>query len=420
MIEGFPLSRKQIESIVESQDKRLSVWTGAVRSGKTVASILAFIGALTVAPKSGLILIVGRTLQTIERNIIIPMQDPELMGAIASHVEHTRGSSTAVILGRTVHLIGAADARAEGKLRGMSASLAMVDEATLIPEEFWTQLLARLSVPGARCLATTNPGSPAHWLKKKFLDRKADLDLGSWHFNINDNPSLEAEYIKALKSEFTGLFYKRFILGEWVAAEGAVFAFWNEDEYVVPWESLPPMQRLFGVGIDYGTTHATSAIVLGVGIDGVLYFIDEWRYEASDKTTALNDAKLSEAIRDWLAGDLMPHPSNLKPEWVVVDPAAASLKVMLRDYGMDNVIDANNDVLYGIRTLSSLYMQGKLKVSDRCQGLIQEMPGYAWDKKATEKGEDKPLKVADDSIDPSRYIVVTTETNWRPYVDLAA
>lgn len=367
---------------------------------------------------------IGRTRDSVWRNMIAPLQNDALFGHLSNQVVGNYGAPTVKILGRVVHVMGASDAKAERVLRGMTVSGAMVDEVTTIPEEFFTQLLGRMSVKDAQLFGTTNPDGPAHWLKKKFLDRIGSPvnglnDWTRWHFTIDDNATLEPEYVASIKSEYSGLFYKRFIEGLWVAAEGAVFDFWDEDTYVVPWASLPPMQRLYGVGIDYGTTHATSAIILGLGVDGVLYFVDEWRYEALDKTVALNDAKLSAAIRDWLAGELMPHPSALKPEWVIVDPAAASLKVMLRDFGINNVIDADNEVLYGIRTMSSLFTQGLLKVSDRCQGLINEMPGYVWDPKATERGEDKPLKVADDSIDPARYVVTTTETNWRTSVKVS-
>ncbi|MEV5124292.1 hypothetical protein AB0K49_16105 [Streptomyces decoyicus] len=155
MLDALPLSRKQLRSVVQAS-ARINLWHGAVRSGKTIASLLAWLLAVAEAPPSGLILVVGRSLQTIERNVFEPLADPALFGPVAAQVRHTRGATTATVLGRTGHLIGAADARAEGRLRGLTASLAYVDEATLLPEGFWVQLLARLSVPGARLLATTN------------------------------------------------------------------------------------------------------------------------------------------------------------------------------------------------------------------------------------------------------------------------
>ncbi|MFD0496818.1 terminase large subunit domain-containing protein [Streptomyces rhizosphaericus] len=198
-----PLSTKQLDSIRQAT-ARINLWHGSVRSGKTIASLLAFLLAVRRAPTSGLILIAGRSLQTIERNIVEPLQDPALFGAAADEVRHTRGATTASILGRTVHLIGASDARAEGRLRGLTASLAYVDEVTLLPEAFFVQLLARLSVPGARLLGTTNPDSPRHWLKVGYLDRQHELDLASWHFKLADNPSLSPAYVASLAAEYVG------------------------------------------------------------------------------------------------------------------------------------------------------------------------------------------------------------------------
>src|SRR5690606_24239108 len=106
---------------------QIALWSGAVSSGKTISSLLAFLILLTRAPSHGLVVIVGRTLQTIERNLIDPLQSPELFGPLAGQVHHTAGSTTAVILGRTVHLVGASDARAESRIRGATVALAYVD-----------------------------------------------------------------------------------------------------------------------------------------------------------------------------------------------------------------------------------------------------------------------------------------------------
>lgn len=396
------LSDKQVDSIIECQQARVSLWEGAVRSGKTFASLIAFFDAVAKAPGSGLVIIAGRTLQTIERNILEPMMDRALFGALAASVTHTRGSSIARILGRDVHLIGAADARAEEKLRGLTACLAMLDEATLVPEAFWNQLLARLSVPGARLLATTNPGSPAHWLKTKFVDRAKEIGLASWRFTLDDNPSLTPEYIAALKAEQTGLFYRRNILGEWVAAEGAIFDMWDPDIHVTPWEDLPPIARYVGVGIDYGTTNATSAVLLGQDRTGAYWAVDEFRYDPALQARRLTDQQLATKLRTWLLGKHTPHDSEPLIPTLAVDPAAASFKVELTNMGLP-VVNADNDVTAGIRVVASMLGAGQLNVTDRCTGVINEAPGYSWDPKATEKGQDAPIKTADHSLDALRY-----------------
>ncbi|MFI5739180.1 PBSX family phage terminase large subunit [Streptomyces anulatus] len=410
----LPLSRKQLDFIGRST-ARINLAHGSVRSGKSIAVTLAFFIAVSQAPASGLILIVGRSLQTIERNVLEPMQDPELFGSLAQEVVHTRGATTAVILGRTVHLVGASDARAEGRLRGLTACLAMADELTLLPEGFVKQLLGRLSVPNAQLYASTNPDSPSHWVRRDFLARESELDLRSWHFTLKDNPSLTQEYIDNLSTEYTGLWRKRFLEGLWVAAEGAIYDMWDEGQHVV--DALPRMHRWLAVGVDYGTTNAFAAVLLGLGIDRRLYVASEWRYDARHQRRQLTDFEYSERLRGWLRD--VPGIGPVRPQFVTVDPSAASFIQQLRRDKLTPT-PAKNSVLDGIRTVSSLFATDRLKVHASCQELIAEISGYAWDDTAAGKGEDKPIKAADHSCDALRYGIFTTRALWQRQLAQAA
>lgn len=424
-LDALSLSPRQLRSIAQSERHRLSIWSGAVRSGKTIASLVAFLIAVVKAPQSGLIVIVGRSLQTIERNILDPLQDPALFGPLAKKIHHTRGATTAVILGRTVHLIGASDARAEGRIRGATVCLAMADEITLLPEGFFNQLLARLSVPGARLIGTTNPDSPAHWLRRNFLLRTGELDLGSWHFTLDDNPALPQAYVEALKAEYVGLWYRRFILGEWCAAEGAIFDMWDPDIHVV--DILPPIRSWLCAAIDYGTTNPLHAVLLGMGADSTLYAVSEWRYDSRQQRRQMTDGEYTQRIRQWLQE--VPVPASrradgswlrgVQPHYIIVDPSAASLRTQLHREGMSPVA-GNNAVLDGIRTVSTLLTAGRLKVSRDCPQLIAEMPSYSWDDTAAAKGEDKPIKVADHGVDALRYACMTTRSLWQSEIPLVS
>lgn len=413
-LDALPLSRKQLRSIGQAT-ARVNIWHGSVRSGKTIASLLAFVIAVATAGPSGLIIICGRSLQTIERNVFEPLQDAALFGPLARHVHHTRGATTATILGRTVHLIGAADTRAEGRLRGLTAQLAYVDEATLLPEGFWTQLLARLSVPGARLFATTNPDSPRHWLKTGYLDRAAELNLRAWHFRLSDNPSLSPEYIADLTAEYVGLWRRRMIDGAWVVAEGAIYDMWDEAAHVV--DTLPAMRR-YWLGVDYGTTNPFAALLLGEGVDDRLYVCAEWRHDSRATHRSMTDAQYSAALRKWLADYRPPGapaaaPRGVTPEWTFVDPSAASFSTQLWADGHPGIARATNDVADGIRSVSALLAAGRLLVHSSCDGLLTELPGYSWDPAAADKGEDKPIKANDHSLDALRYVVHSTAHEWR-------
>lgn len=432
------LGPQQIRSLKESK-ARINVFEGAIRSGKTIVSLLRFLMAVLFA-KGGVIVVIARTRDSAYRNVFEPLMDRNLFGPLAKLVHYTANAPTGRIMGRTVHVLGANDAKSEKVLRGLTVALAYVDEITVIPEEFFTQLLGRMSPPRARLFGTTNPDSPAHWLKAKFLDRigKGLFNWRTWHFTLDDNPGLSEEYKNQIKTEFTGLWYKRFILGEWVAAEGAIYDMWDPEKHTIPWDDLPRMRELLCCAIDYGTTNPTVAGILGISAETDhlgrptprLFMVDEWTYDSKQSQAKLTDEELSRRMREWL--DEVPHlPRDtfprMKPRYTILDPSAASFRVQLAQDGLTST-QADNEVLYGIRTVASLLGSGKFLIArptennpDRgCPRWIQEAPGYAWDPEATKKGYDKPLKVADHSLDQGRYGLVTTENIWRQHVKLAA
>lgn len=405
------LSAKQEMSIAHA-NARVNIWTGAVRSGKTIASLLRWLMYVANAPRGGQLMVGAKTLDTCSRNIFGPLMDPAITGEMARHIHYTRGAPTATILGRTIEVITANDSRAENRLRGMTCAGAYIDEATLVPEAYWTQLLARLSVPGAKLFATTNPDNPSHWLRKKFMLRAGELDLRWWQFSLEDNESLDPAYVRALKQEYVGLWYRRFIDGAWVVAEGAVYDMWDPDRYVI--DLLPPIWRWICASVDYGTSNPLHALLLGIDASQTIYVASEWRHSARDTRRSMTDAEYSTALKRWLAEYRHPgtHVPGVTPEAVVVDPSAASfIEQMWRD-GL-NPTPADNAVADGIRLVSSVLGGGKLKVHRSCKALIDEFPGYSWDEKKAARGLDAPIKVDDHGLDALRYGVKTTEPTWR-------
>lgn len=419
---ALPLSRKQIISIAQS-NARINCWTGAIRSGKTVASLLRWLIYVASAPERGELVVVAKTSQTAARNIFSPLQDPYLFGDLASQTQYTAGAPSARILGRRVWVIGANDARSEGRLRGLTCAGALVDEATLVPRDFFTQLLGRMSVPGSKMFLTSNPDNPAHWLRRDFLLRGADLNLAHWQFILDDNPSLAEDYKNAIKAEFTGIWFKRFVLGEWTAGEGAVFDMFDPDVHVA--DIIPPIVRWLCAAIDYGTSNPTHAVLLGIGADSCLYVVSEWRHDSRLTHRQMTDAEYSGAIRGWLQQVNVPASrradgswlQGVVPHYLVIDPSAASLRVQLHRDGMTPVA-ANNEVLNGIRTVASLLALRKLKIHRSCTALLAEMPGYAWDDRAALHGEDKPLKVDDHGVDALRYAIASTRSIWQSAIPL--
>lgn len=410
------LSRKQIEAVASIGQQKVSIWHGAVSSGKTFASLLGFLIAVIKAPVSGEIVICGRSLQTIERNVINPLMDPFLFGMFSGCVKHTTGSTTATIFGRTVHLIGANNSLAEGRIRGATIGLAYVDEATLIPKTFWMMLLSRLRVPGARnlLLATTNPDASAHWLRKEFILPGRAVNCMDVQFRIDDNPALDQEYKDTIRAQYTGLWFKRFILGLWVAAEGAVYDMWDEDRHVV--DEVPLIAQWVSVGIDYGTANPFHGVLLGLGLDPVdrtqrLYAVSEYRYDGRMQRRQLTDLEYSQRVQAWLSAP-SPGLTDVTPDYLIVDPSAASFIAQAHRDGL-NPWPADNEVIDGIRLVSTLLGADRLRVHRSCEALIEEIGSYCWDERAALLGEDRPIKVDDHGVDALRYAIKTTEGTWR-------
>jgi PBSX family phage terminase large subunit len=407
------VSKSQLLSIVDSSAKKISLWSGSVSAGKTVASLIAFLFAVRAAPRTGLIIMVGKTLDTIYANCITLMQSPEIFGQrLADQVIYTKGATSAVILGREVLLIGANDAKAVGNIQGKTVVLAYVDEATLLAEPFWDMLITRLRVIGARLIGTMNPAASNHWMRMKWILQAIKQNLIHFHFTMADNPKLPPGYVEDMERAYSGIFYDRFIRGEWTNAEGAVYSQWNAETMSIPWALMPPMYRILGVGMDFGTQHATSCVMLGLGYDRKLYLVDELRLDVNDSAVTLAPSQQAKAIREWLALPHLPENAGLKPEHLIADPAALAWRRELQESGI-HTTGAENAVMYGIGLVSSLLARGLLIVSDRCTGVLAEFPGYTWDAKAALLGEDKPVKALDDSMDALRYVIATTESLWR-------
>ena len=406
-----PMSPMQIRSIVQA-DARVNLYTGSISGGKTVASLLRWLIYVATAPPGELV-VVGRTRQSIARNVFGPLADPTLFGPLAKHSSYTAGADTGKILGRTIHVMGASDARSEMVLRGLTCAGAYVDELTLVSEDFWIQLLGRLRVPGAQIFATTNPDGPAHYVKRQIMDRAVELGYRVFEFRMSDNEHLDPTYVAQVQREFVGLWRKRFVDGLWVIAAGAVFDMWDPARHVIAASALPKMDRVLCLGLDYGDTHATRGMLLGLGRDAKsvarLYVLGEWA------PGAMTVGEHSADLRSWLSR--LPAEWR-QPEWVYVDPAAASFKHQLFYDGMGNVANASNAVLDGIRTISSLLATDRLLVSDRCTNLIDQIPAYVWDPKATLRGEDKPVKSEDDEVDALRYSIFSTRALWSGSIHL--
>jgi len=397
--EWGPLSPKAVFSILKSE-RRINLWEGSVRSSKTISSIIRWLVFVKAAPTNGVLVMVGKTNKTLQRNIldiIAEMVAPE-------DYHYNRGTGEVTLFGRKIDVIGASDERAQEKIRGATIVGCYGDEVSLWPESFFTMMLSRLSVKGSKFFGTTNPDSPYHWLKADYIDRLAELDLAVFHFTLDDNKNLDPEYVANLKKEYTGLWYKRFILGLWVLADGTVYDMWNDDIHSL---SIPSVLKASGkaqfdryfVAADYGTNNPCTFGLYGYN-GGALpcYLVKEYYYDSRRSGRQKTDSEYADDYQKFVAGHrAVAH---------YVDPSAASFIVELGKRGI-NVTGANNDVLNGIRWVSTLLSKKMYFIDTSCNETKKEYAGYIWDAKAQKLGIDKPTKEHDHCVDRDRYALFT-------------
>lgn len=413
------MSPKQLRFLKLWGRRKHTILSGAVSAGKTFISLWAFLMWIPHAPKNGHIIMIGKTLGTLNTNVMQLLMNEEIFGHLAKQVKYTPGAKEAKILGRTVYLYGAGDKASESKIRGSTVCFAYIDEATLLPEGFWDMLITRLRVKGARLLATTNPGGQNHWLRKKWIIQGKRTSTEHFTFTMDDNPSLETDYVALMKRSFSGLFYDRFILGKWVAAEGIVYNKFDEKKHVIPWSKLPPLQACLAVGIDYGTTNTTAGVMVALTAEARprLAVLGAWGYSSAENDgQTLPDIELSRRLREWVDDDDIDpahHPNeHVTPEYWFLDPSAASLRAQLASDGQ-TTWKADNRVLRGIADVSNLLAENRIVFAEEtCAGLLAEITEYAWDPEKQEEGIDAVLKVDDHYMDALRYAVRSTRSAW--------
>ncbi len=383
--------QNQLMQIAKGGLKRINILHGSVRSGKTWISLVLWCVWIRNMPPDKTYIMTAKTLTTLKRNCL------DLLEVLAGkrNFKYSISKKEAVLYGRKIYLEGVSDSEAESKIRGMTLQGAYCDEITLFTEDFFNMLLSRLSEPGAKLFGTTNPDNPNHWFKVNYIDRRDELDFFIMEFLIDDNTFLDKHYVEELKKEYTGVFYRRFILGEWCSAEGLVYPMFDKNLHVV--KSIPTEkgQAEYYISIDYGTLNPCSMGLWRLD-DCMAFRIKESYYSGKQNKKQLTDEEYYEML-EALAED---YPVKL----VIIDPSAASFIATIRRHGRFTVRKAYNAVLDGIRVTGTLLQCGKLKIHQDCEDAIREFGTYAWDEAS---GEDRVIKEFDHAMDEIRYFCAT-------------
>src|SRR5690606_9668443 len=389
-----------------------NILSGAVRSGKTMAANVRFTLMLRELPP-GDILMAGKTKHTIKRNVLNDLFD--LWGK--RNYSYNASDGVIVAFGRRIYVVGATDEKAEGKIRGMSIAGYYGDEESLKPESFFNMVLSRMDKDGAKAIVTTNPDNPHHWLRK-FMDRedlKAKGLLKTWNFTLEDNLALSKEVKDALKSSFSGVFYRRMILGEWCVAEGLIydnFRATHRDQGGHIITRIEDDYDEYVVAVDYGTNNPCVFNLYGIKYrdDGkpIYHCIKGYYYDSNEKIGGgMTRGQKSDAQ---YYRDLVRFIGDTPVDFILLDPSAASFEAEINSHGEFTVVHADNDVENGSRHVMTALNEGRLFIHANCVNNIREKQVYSWDQKAAERGQAVTLKKNDHTQDAERYLVHYFET----------
>lgn len=397
----IPYSKKQLQALSwwmpgsPVASKQMLIAEGAIRSGKTVSVIDSFMMWSQHTFQNQNFIIAGKSIGALRRNVLQPLFT--LLEGKGIPYQYSVSQNKLMVGTNTYYCFGAVNEASQDTLQGLTAAGALADEVALFPRSFVEQMLGRCSVEGAKYFITLNPESPLHYFKTDYIDQAVMKNLLVIHFTLDDNPSLSEEVKDRFKGMFSGIFYRRYIDGEWVIAEGAVYDMWDEDKHVIAVPTLDKYPELY-VAVDYATSSVMTFGLYGV-IDGIVYLVKEYYYDATKSGRQKTDSEY--------ADDFIQFIDGCRVDKIYIDPSASSFKAELRKRDFRQVVSADNDVINGIRLVSTFLGSGRFFIDNSCTATRKEFTSYSWDSKAQAQGIDKPLKVADHAMDRNRYFIYT-------------
>lgn len=388
------------------KDKDGIIADGAIRSGKTVCMSLSFIMWAMQRFKGQNFAMCGKTIGSFRRNVLFWLK---LMLKSRGYrvIDHRSDNLVEISRGKVTnyfYIFGGKDERSQDLIQGITLAGVFFDEVALMPESFVNQATGRCSVDGSKYWFNCNPDGPYHWFKTNWIDEAKKKNLIVLHFTMEDNLSLSEKIKDRYRSMYSGVFYKRYILGLWAMAEGIIYDMFDVDKHV---KKVKDFARLLidggrYVSIDYGTQNAMVFLLWNKGIDKKWYCTREYYYSGRDKGKQKSDSQYADDLENWLEGTPV--------KAIIVDPSAASFITELNNRGF-KTMKADNDVEDGIRLVSTLLNTGKIVFSQSCINTIKEFASYIWDPKAADRGEDKPIKQHDHAMDAVRYFCYTILNN---------
>lgn len=386
---------------------------GSVRSGKTLSTTFSFVEWAMSSFKEQNFVFASKTIGSFKRNIFRDLRKILKRNGYKVRVKTNENlieiSKKNTSTKNYFYMFGGKDEGSQELIQGMTLAGVYFDEVVLMPESFVSQAMARCSVEGSKYWFTCNPGSPFHWFKTDYINIAKDKKLLYLHFTMDDNPALSSEIKERYKSLYTGVFFKRYILGLWVGADGLIYEL--KDENIIPEEKIPKCDEYYISG-DYGTQNPMAWGFFGVkrrGKEKHVYLISEYHHSGKETQKPKDDSQYADEFMKW-KNDLEKKYGYT--QYSVFDPSAASFKIALQNRNVivknaKNTVKGQPDEIAGIPLVQTYLVNLKFFICNKCLNTISEFYTYAWNSKKLELGIEEPIKAFDHHMDKIKYFFNT-------------
>lgn len=383
------------------RDKDGIICDGSIRSGKTVSMADGFVLWSMATFDRQTFALCGKTIESLRRNVVTLM--PQWLEGIFTITERRSENKLTISLGEksnTYYLFGGKDESSYALIQGITLAGVLFDEVALMPRSFVEQAMARCSVDGSKFWFNCNPENPGHWFYTDWVKKAEERNVIHLHFTMQDNPGLSEKTKARYEKMYAGVFYRRYILGEWVKAEGLVYPMFNREIHVI--DQIPPRsaRHRYYVSVDYGTVNPFAAGLYDYNTtERKATMLQELYFKGGSNNRVDNEAYYTMLCN--LIGD---YPI----EYIIIDPSASSMIETIQKYGKYAVVRADNVVLNGIQDVTKFLNAGALYFHKSCKNTFEEFETYSWDE---DKPEDAVIKENDHSMDQLRYFCRTALRN---------
>ena len=383
------------------RDKDGIICDGSIRSGKTVSMADGFVLWSMATFDRQTFALCGKTIESLRRNVVTLM--PQWLEGIFTITERRSENKLTISLGEksnTYYLFGGKDESSYALIQGITLAGVLFDEVALMPRSFVEQAMARCSVDGSKFWFNCNPENPGHWFYTDWVKKAEERNVIHLHFTMQDNPGLSEKTKARYEKMYAGVFYRRYILGEWVKAEGLVYPMFNREIHVIDQITPRSARHRYYVSVDYGTVNPFAAGLYDYNpTERKATMLQELYFKGGSNNRVDNEAYYTMLCN--LIGD---YPI----EYIIIDPSASSMIETIQKYGKYAVVRADNDVLNGIQDVTKFLNAGALYFHKSCKNTFEEFETYSWDE---DKSEDAVIKENDHSMDQLRYFCRTALRN---------